>query len=350
MLGFSAYANTSNIIDQDLLGFKSQVENIKGLNKQLQSEAGQKADLDTIQNAAQEFGIKQGKDLLAKYGAKAYTGRIPFSNTTIKDLDFQAGEALDTKLKSVGNFVAEQGKGLMSKIDSVKPTFDNQQFRLNDGVEDDFFDKGFGDMNVPEVQEGNDFAEFVRQQAQNQGITPVEDLVQPSQAGRSQVSSEVEMSKPNAELNQEPGEIRATAEDVVKPETGGVSEVEMSGLGKDVGKGAVDIAEDVGADVGESLAGIGAEEAATQATAGGFAATGILAPVGAAISVAGDLFALFEAGKTLADFVGRDILHTSQVEAPQVELPKNNMISAGFGITPSIDSYDIPHQSLYTAW
>jgi len=338
MLGFSSYTNTSNIIDQDLLGFRSQVENIKGLNKQLQTEAGEKADLDTIQNAAQEFAIKQGKDLLSKYGARAYTGRIPFSKTSIKDLDFQAGEALDTKLKSVGNFISEQGKGLTSAIDAPKPTFSNQQFRLNDGVEDDFFDKGFGEMNAPVVEEGNDFAEFVRQQAQNQGITPIEDLIEPSQVGKPQVSSEVEMTKPTAELNQKSGVFEPQSE--IKPETGG--EVEMSGLGEDIGKGAVSVGEDVAEEVGV--------EEGIQSTAAVFGATGILAPVGAAISVAGDIFALFEAGKTLADFVGRDILHTSQVQAPQVDLPKNNMISAGFGITPSIDTYDIPHQSLYTNW
>lgn len=338
MLGFSNYSNTASIIDQDLLGFKSQVENIKGLNKQLQTEAGEKADLDNIQNAAQEFGIKMGKDLAEKYGRRAYTGRIPFTKTSIKDLDFQAGEALDTKLKGFGNYISEQGKGIMEAIDMPKPTYSNQQFRLNDGVEDDFYDKGFGEMNVPEIEEGNDFAEFVRQQAQNQGITPIEDLVEPSQAGRPEVSSEVEMSKPNAEQNLKSGEFEPQSE--IKAESGG--EVEMSGLGEDIGKGSVAIAEDVGEKA--------AVEEGIQGTAALFGATGILAPVGAAVSLAGDVFALFEAGKTLADFVGRDILHTSQVKAPQVELPKNNMISAGFGITPSIDSYDIPHQSLYTAW
>jgi hypothetical protein len=62
MIGFGAYADTSRLMDDNLRAFKGYSQDIDNLNKQIQSQADEKENVNDLRKIGEEYAIKQGKD------------------------------------------------------------------------------------------------------------------------------------------------------------------------------------------------------------------------------------------------------------------------------------------------
>jgi hypothetical protein len=352
-LGFQGYADTSRLYNDELaryMNLKAQAEVIK---KQADIEAGEKADLDTLRSLGEEFGMKQGKDLLQKYGTKMYNARVPYNDFSIRDLDVKAGEKagqLFEKGKEAGASILDEafsaGKNIPPPLSYKTPKERNLVNRMNDGKADEFFEgKGFGKIDeIPELNQGNEFAQFMNKNSNAFEPPSVPRVDDGSGLG---LGKEVEL-QPMGKSDITPIE---QLQDY-KPLSGGGNEV------PEIVKEPKSGAEEVGEALGKSASAV--EDAGAEAVGEGVAqvagvaldSTGILAPIGAAIGIGADLFALFEAGKTTADFVGRDILHTTPVPTSDIKMPNmpKTIAERGYMITPSIDTYDVSHKSYSQGW
>lgn len=342
MLGLASYADTSRLMDDNLRAFKGYSQEVDNVNKQLMSQADEKENINDLRKVGEEFAIKQGKDLLFKYGAKMYSGKVPFTNTSIEDLDKKAGSVLD----DAADKVFSAGKNIPEPVSfkSLNTTKIGNS-RLNAGEPLD--ESGFGDLEeIPEVSsEGNNLARFIQQQKEVEYVPPSEP--EPAKGGE-------------IEMQERPMDVE------MKPMDGGAGEA--GEILEDVGKEAKDPLLEAGGEEAENIAGGAVKEAATAAgeeaaAAGGEAAaqavglgldaTGVLAPLGALVSLGADIFALFEAGKTTADFVERDITHTKVAPTPDL-IPKptapTTLAQKGYAVTPSLDTYDIAHTSIAHGW
>jgi len=360
MIGIGAYSNTSNIVNDEVRQFKGLQEQIGIENKQLQSQAGQKADLDDLRNIGQEMGIKQGKDLLAKYGTKMYKAKIPFTETSIKELDEKAGSVASDKISSA----LKSGRNYMGeKFGSLGKQRANMSFsdRLNNGVEmPELGEKQIGE--VPEIANQEEITATINRQANR--ITSVEDLtaeapteIQP-RVTLDTGSSGADLDTLN-EFKNNPAENSVATdvdrfEDHLKTKYGDFSSPNQEG--SSIAEDAESVGKQIGTDAAtaaEDLAGVETGEAVTQAAGAALDATGILAPLGGLISLGADIFALFEAGKTADDFVEREITKTkAEPQADLIPQPKAPLTLAqkGYGVTPSLDTYDIAHTSISSRW
>tara|TARA_R110002153_G_scaffold149341_2_gene300822 strand:- start:1056 stop:1925 length:870 start_codon:yes stop_codon:yes gene_type:complete len=96
-------------------------------------------------------------------------------------------------------------------------------------------------------------------------------------------------------------------------------------------------------------------ETTAQSVGLGLDATGILAPLGAIVGLGADIFALFEGAKTTADFVGREVLKTKPEptsQGVQIPMPTQPLSIAqkGYGVTPSLDTFDVQHNTMSSRW
>lgn len=318
MLGVGAYADGSRLIDDNIRAFKGIKQETELLNKKLQAEAGQQADLDTLKDIGQEMAFTQGKKLFAKYGADIYSGKIPFTEGgSIKDLDMKAGKGLDNVLEGFFN----AGKNIPPPLNNASNATINMKNNLN---------MISGDPEIDAIRESNLYSRSLN--ATGNPISSEKPMVAKTE--------EVEISKPSSSSVQmsEMGENKITPiEDLVG---GGAEE----GVSKDVSEVGESVASGLGEDV--------ATEEGLQATAGVFASTGILAPLATGIEVGADIFAIYETGKSIVDWFDRDILHQTAPTAQQVSLPTQpqTLAQKGFLVTPSVDTYDIPHTSISSAW
>lgn len=302
MLGFGAYANSSRLINDDIRAFQGQVQETKNLNKELQSQAQQKADLDTLRDIGQEFGIKQTKDLVAKYSKKALGDAVG------GETDKLLGSYLDKGLDKVFSAGSNVPTPLTSGIDTLPSTTN---------------------LSVNQVDTGN-----IYQNPLNT-TTPQNVSADTGDVNIAKTSSsEVEMTE------------GAKSSGFANVEMDAPSGVNIAGEGTTTASEvAGEVAGDATADaVGESVA---------QATAGVFGATGVLAPLGAVLEAGADLFALFEGAKTTADFVGRDILHTNaplQYDKAIIPTQPKTLAQKGLSVNPSVDTYDLPHNTASVGW
>jgi hypothetical protein len=320
-LGIGAYADTSRLIDDNVRAFKGMRSEVEGLNKKLQQGAQEGQTLDDLKTIGQEFALNQTKKMINKYGSKVYNARIPFAeDATFADLDKEAGAKLDSVLDrafSAGNNIPPP----LTKNTGAQENLVNRLKFSGDGEVDELMVKNLYARNL------NASGIPVRTQTLPQSVDSV------NIAKRS--DGAVEMS--------EMGESKITPiEDLVG---GGV---------EDAGK----VAGDVGADIAEAgVENLGkdlAEEGALQATAGAFASTGIGAPVAAVVEAGADVFALFEGVKSIGDLINRDVLHnaTPIANAPQQVVPTQpkTIAQKGYLITPSFDTYDMPHNTASYGW
>ena len=302
MLGFGAYADSSRLINDDIRAFQGRVKETENLNKELQTQAQQKADLDTLRNIGQEFGIKQTKDLVAKYGKKIFKDAV--GSETDKLLGSYVDEGLD-KIFSAGSNIPPP----MTSAKSNLPTTTN--------------------LSVNQIEVDNLYTNPMnRTEPQNIASDSADVNIAKSS------SSEVEMAE--------------------GAKSSGFANVEMdapSGVNI-AGEGSYSAGEVAGEVVGD-VAGEATGEAVAQATSAVFGATGVLAPLGGALEIGADLFALFEGAKTTADFVGRDILHTNaplQYDKAVVPSLPQTLAQKGLSVNPSMDTYDLPHNTASVGW
>jgi hypothetical protein len=287
MLGFGEYANTSRLMNDNIRQFKGQVAQIAEENIKLREQAKSTADLDDLRNIGQEFAIKGGKDILTSLSKKAYVANIPFTDVTPQDLDKIASQGLE------------------------------DFFRLGSGL-------------TPSV---------TNQTVETGGFDPISQITDAPTPGQPVI--EPRLKPPDGEGRGAGGEI----------EMADVSE--GAGAGAGAGVEAGEEAGEIAGKVAEKSAVTEGVEVAGQTAGGVLDATGILAPLGALVSLGTDIFTLFEAGKSAVDVVKRDVTKTApQPTGPQITIPTQplTMAQKGYGITPSIDTFDIQHGTTAHGW
>lgn len=310
MLGFGAYADSSRLMNDNIRAFQGRVSEVQGLNKELQAQAGQKADLDTLRDIGQEFAIKQTKDLVAKYGKKAFGDAV--GGQTDKLLGSIADKGLD-KIFGSGMNVPPP---LTSGADTIPSTTN---------------------LSVNQLDTGNIYQNPMNTTtSQNIGADTGDVNIAKTS------SSEIEMTE------------GAKSSGFAGVEMDAPTGVNIAGEGAEIaGGGAGAVAEEVVSEGAGAVAGDVAGEVAVQATAGVLASTGVLAPLAGALEVGADLFALFEGAKTTADFVGRDILHTNaplQYDKQLIPDRPLTLAQKGLSVNPSMDTYDLPHNTASVGW
>jgi len=257
--------------------------------------------LDTLRDIGQEFAIKQTKDLVAKYGKKAFGDAV--GGETDKLLGSFADKGLDKIFGSGVNVPPP----LTSGTDTLPSTTN---------------------LSVNQLDTGNIYQNPLNTTT-SQNISADTGDVNIAKTS----SSEIEMTE------------GAKSSGFAGVEMDAPTGINIAGEGAEVAGEGAEVAGAVGADV--------AGEVATQATAGVLASTGVLAPLAGALEVGADLFALFEGAKTTADFVGRDILHTNApLQYDKQIIPDRPLTLAqkGLSVNPSMDTYDLPHNTASVGW
>ncbi len=322
MLGIGDYANTSRLMNDNIRAFKGLSSQVATENIKIAEQARQAADLDDLRNIGQEFAIKGGKDLLEKYGTRMYKGKVPFNEFSIQDLDKAAGNVVADGLDRFVNLGSNVPPPLSNGETATARNFTN---RLNFGSDDIFEEHGeFGDLGqIDTLQESATFNDVINENRSR--ITSVDKLVE---------SPQREMPMKTAELS-----------NVEMAELGQPAEALGEELGESAGQAVTDVAGEIG---GEALG-----ETVAQGVGVALDSTGILAPLGGLISLGADIFALFEAGKSAVDVVQRDVTKTKpQPTGPQIDMPTQPLTLAqkGYGVTPSLDTFDVQHNTVSSRW
>ena len=322
MLGFGAYADSSRLINDEIRQYKGIKSQAEGLNKELQVQAGQAKTLGDLKNIGEEFGLKTTKDLLKKYGPSVYKAKIPYANTTIQDIDKTAGKGLDEVLEGAKAKGSEAIDSIFNAGKNIPPPLASQsgsqlayQNRLNADPELE---------EIQNIRENNLAQRQAGQMYERQIITP-----DPKEAGK---------------VNIEKQSASAVAEEGEKITSPG-----LAGGAKDAGE----VAGEVGDVAGKELAEKGAEEVGGQVAVAALGATGVLAPLAGVLEAGLDIWTLFEGAKSIGDIFDREVLgHTASVNAPQAVIPTQpkTLAQKGYAVTPSIDTYDMPHSTVSLGW
>ena len=322
MLGFGAYADSSRLINDEIRQYKGIKSQAEGLNKELQVQAGQAKTLGDLKNIGEEFGLKTTKDLLKKYGPSVYKAKIPYANTTIQDIDKTAGKGLDEVLEGAKEKGSEAIDSIFNAGKNIPPPLASQQ-----GSQLAYQNRLNADPELEEIQnirENNLAQRQAGQMYERQIITP-----DPKEAGK------VNIEKQSASAVAEEGE-KITSPD-------------LAGGAKDAGE----VAGEVGEVAGKEIAEKGAEEVGGQVAVAGLASTGVLAPLAGVLEAGLDIWTLFEGAKSIGDIFDREVLgHTASVNAPQAVIPTQpkTLAQKGYAVTPSIDTYDMPHSTVSLGW
>ena len=260
--------------------------------------------MDTLRDIGQEFAIKQTKDLVARYGKKV------FGDAVGGDTDKLLGSFADKGLDKIFGSGVNVPPPLTSGADTLPST--RMALSGNPDIDtirvDNLYQRSLNNSGVPV-------------DTQNVGADTGDVNIAKTSSSKIEMTSGTNVGNAGAEVAGEGAEVAGA-----------------------VGEGA-EVAGAVGADV--------AGEVATQATAGVLASTGILAPLAGVLEVGADLFALFEGAKTTADFVGRDILHTNApLQYDKQIIPDRPLTLAqkGLSVNPSMDTYDLPHNTASVGW
>jgi hypothetical protein len=322
MLGFGAYADSSRLINDEIRQYKGIKSQAEGLNKELQVQAGQAKTLGDLKNIGEEFGLKTTKDLLKKYGPSVYKAKIPYANTTIQDIDKTAGKGLDEVLEGAKAKGSEAIDSIFNAGKNIPPPLASQsgsqlayQNRLNADPELE---------EIQNIRENNLAQRQAGQMYERQIITP-----DPKEAGK---------------VNIEKQSASAVAEEGEK-----ISSPDLAGGAKDAGE----VAGEVGEVAGKEIAEKGAEEVGGQVAVAALGATGVLAPLAGVLEAGLDIWTLFEGAKSIGDIFDREVLgHTASVNAPQAVIPTQpkTLAQKGYSVTPSIDTYDMPHSTVSLGW
>tara|TARA_R110000765_G_scaffold10074_2_gene31375 strand:+ start:12054 stop:12914 length:861 start_codon:yes stop_codon:yes gene_type:complete len=286
MIGIGDYANTSRLMNDNVRQFKGLASEVASDNIKIAQQA--------TQSAREMADLDDVRNAAQEFGIK-----------TTKEL---AAKGLKAAYSAKIPFT---GGGSIKDLDQ----------QAAGGLEN-LFSQG---LNIPPP---------LKQASTTTGFDSMSQIEPGSTPGQPEVSGRLE--SPD-------GEVRPT------------ESVEMtSEAGADVESAGSDIV-GAGAEAGESAAGAEIGEAVAQTAGVALDSTGILAPLGALVGLGADIFALFEGAKTTADFVGREVLGTTpeptatgvQIQTPTQPL---TMAQKGFGVTPSLDTFDVQHNTISSRW
>lgn len=323
MLGIGDYANTSRLMNDNIRAFKGLSSQVATENIKIAEQARQAADLDDLRNIGQEFAIKGGKDLLEKYGTQMYKGKVPFNEFSIQDLDKAAGNVVADGLDRFVNLGSNVPPPLSNGERATARNFTNRLNMGSDVVEE----HGFGSLGqIDTLYESATFNDVINENRSR--ITSVDKLTE---------SPQREMPMKTAESNVEMAQLGEPPE----------------ALGEEVGESAGEAVADVAGEIGGEAVGEAVGETVAQGVGVALDSTGILAPLGGLVSLGADIFALFEAGKSAVDVVQRDVLQTKQQPTgPQIDMPTQPLTLAqkGYGVTPSLDTFDVQHNTVSSRW
>ncbi len=378
---YNAYAQSAGEINNNLAGFREDVDNIKavnrqivGKNKQLLQDAYTKTDLDALRGLGEEVGIRTFK----KYGGKALDyvdnrfagGKISsdtegFNNMVrgkFNQLRGKAEQSVDD-LMGRGRSAFRQGEGKLQDMQ------DSINSRTRAGADED------GDVEMNEIGGGSGGAEggegFEADGSATSGA--VEDPANVDEADMSfddfmnqfevprtstgdidfdRAGEQTQMSMEDARGQQLRSNAPERTPSSAPEETGNESKEDVGDETKEDDGGAgedLDEGEDALADAGEG-AGEGAIDegvgAGLEGAGTALDATGIGAVVGVPLQIAGAVLeggAIYEAGKGIVDWVEQ--LFGKKPDAPQVSkvsIPKAppTLAQKGMLITPTMDTTD----------
>lgn len=130
---YNAYAESANEINSNLASYRADVDNIKGINKQLVQQAREKTDIDAIRDIASEAGVRAFKSVMSKYGSKLYDAKIPGLGGSIKDADTRLGQAIEDRARPVINDLRARGQNI---ADNVRNTVNDLRGRGERAVQE----------------------------------------------------------------------------------------------------------------------------------------------------------------------------------------------------------------------
>jgi len=368
--GFDAFAQEAAQINTRQSAFRGTLAEDRATNLQLQQQSRTSDDLDTLRNIGEEFSLKGLKDLVGRYGSKAYKYKEE-GGTSFEDLDYRFGDDVVGGLKRIGKNVvsgvgraedtlSDLGQGFSNEVSNLSTNMGSLFSSSRGRVANSLNEGGLGDAPV----------------LTSQSTPPMEEWEAPSGNRVNRVSSVAEeeegteMSPMSSEALGDQTEIGqyekdvSSAEEKAKEEGGqligqdGKVEEDFTKDGPRGGVGGGGEAEEEDGVVDTITEGTTEEEVAggLEGVGAGLDATGVLAPVGALFGAIGaglDLFAGVEAGKSVVDWFETDILHTKQPPAPpQIQLPNQPQTIAqrGFGITPNMDTLNLTGNAVSSSW
>jgi hypothetical protein len=338
--GFSAYASEASQINNNLQRYRSDIDNIQGINKQIIQEFGTKSDLDALRNVAGEIGAKGVKDVLSKYGSKLYDVKI--GGKTLRQRDIEGSEAIQ---ESLDDFGKRKVKDFTDFLDRQKNL--NEERRQFQQTED-----------FLKSRTGTNTSETIGNRSVYQSITDEDLDIEPHPTRVQNTDAEPSRPEPTEDESNEISVEQSKIEPTAKMEDAPISEITDKVDTLDEGiKGAIDTANtsvgdavaSAGTTSGEAISDAVADTAGAVAEGVGTAldATGVGAIVGIPLQIAGaiaDGGLLYEAGKSLVDWFDEDILgHKPQVPKNQlVQTPVRplSLAERHLGVIPNVDTID----------
>ena len=372
MLGFQGYEEDAGAINSELSRYRSDKDNVIGMNKQLKEQAEQLFTTKNIENVAQNFGIVGATKALDTYGNKAYEYKFSdkyaekFGGRSLKELDRKLGRKMGLSwkkgLKKSGGEArvskqnpsiaeeAEKGQSVGQKV--TDPETGNED-NLASYIERQKQKLGSREEEQPE-EEGEELQEM-RGRPQEEEKYAEEDEEEEQQPSREVDEDELERRFQQGE--EMAGEEGGEAGEASSSTAGELGEAASSAI-SDAAGAAGEAAEGVASAAGEAIGGIAeGASAAASSVAGGLEAagsaldaTGVLAPIGFLLNIGG-LFAAGFGVYEAADTIAKEIRGPTDKDIPSVPVPKQpkTMAQKGLLVTPHFNSLDT-YGSVSSSW
>lgn len=338
--GFSAYASEASQINNNLQRYRSDIDTVRGVNKQIIQEFGTKSDLDALRNVAGEIGAKGVKDVLSKYGSKLYDVKI--GGKTLRQRDIEGSEAIQETLNDFGKQKVKDFTDFLDRQNNLNE--ERRQFQQTE----DFL----------KSRTGTNTSETIGNRSVYQSITDEDLDIEPHPTRVDNPDAEPSRPMPIDDESNEISVAQSKIEPTAKMDDAPISEITDKVDTLDEGiKGAIDTANtsvgdavaSAGTSSGEAISDAVADTAGAVAEGVGTAldATGVGAIVGVPLQIAGaiaDGGLLYEAGKSLVDWFDEDILG-HKPKPPQNQLVQTpvrplSLAERHLGVIPNVDTID----------
>ena len=378
----TAYAQSAGEINSNLAGYRSDVDRVRGLNKQLAEAAETKIDLDALKGIGEEAAVRAfktyGGKALAYVDNKLLGGRIQSDTEGLqRKLEGKARSLYQSARERMSGGGVESGEGEDGvELQDIEGSgdIDTGSIRVGrmQGISEDTtggvdVEGNLGDealVEEPEETVGS-FEDFMSQF--DTPMTDTGDIDFERSSNQLQMGLEDRSSRQmREEGNREAGEredMGSEDQDVGREpsteggEEGGADEPlegTMEDGVEDLGDTATGALEDATSGISDGLSALSgaAEEGVSSAVAGGLEAagagldaTGVGAVIGVPLQIAGAVLeggALVEAAKSVWDWFDDDILG-NKPKLPTVAIPKPQptLAQRGLLITPNMDTLDM---------
>jgi len=131
---YNAYAESAGEINALLGQYRADVDNVKGINKQLAEKAKETRDLQILTHVGTEAGVRALKMFGAHYLGGIYTGKIPGLGVSGEEMDKALGRMITKKVIRTGAWQAGE-KQVLKGIGKVKRF--GKRLRKRMGLKDD---------------------------------------------------------------------------------------------------------------------------------------------------------------------------------------------------------------------